>query len=284
MRHFGIPLGLAALVHLLGLWGFPAWRALMIVPAATLFALLAVHDLRYAQGRVLGVLSGNDAPYTAWASAVLLVVSTALPLDWRGAPLWGIGALFAAGFFIAGIPQTWRQRERIDLAHVAWYTPALVAALNAPSTLPYGIRFGFGWAGFVGMAVVMLASAMRVVRDHDPQEMRSPWYGLGGSAVMALWALDALPGQIAYGVFLALCCSAAFWVFSVAHHRGWDSQGAWSNLFSLCSMAAVAIRIQVLPAAAALTVAAAASLALDLWRTTSPLFASRQAFRDTEVI
>ena len=280
MRHFGIPLGLAALAHLMGLWGFAPWRELMVVPAGVLGAFIA-QDVWLALGGGLALHANDDVPYAAWSAAVVLVVSTALPLGHVALDLWCAGAIAAIVFFLLGVPQTWRHRSRMDMAHIAWYTPALIAALDAPHGVNHALRTGFGWFGFAGMGVVIAFSAIRVARGHDPKDMRSPWYGLGGSAVMALWVLDVLPPTAALGACIVLACAWLFWVVSVAIRHGWDAQGAWSNLFSLCSMAAVAIHIHLLPLAAALTVVAVVSLMVDIWRTVSPPSIDR-IFLDTE--
>jgi hypothetical protein len=283
MRHYGIALGLIALAHILGLWGLSDWPWLAAIPVG-LLAFLTLRTTVGADGPLRSLWHSEDAPYASWSAATLVLWSVALHPSVAAARVWWlIGAALSVLFFVAGLPYTWRRRARIDLAHVSWYTPALVAGLDAPQGLNPVIRLGFGWVGFAGMAVVMLWSARRVVRDHDPREMRSPWYGLGGAAVMALWGFAALPGAAATGLFLALCVVALFWLLSVSRHRGWDTQGAWSNLFSLCSMAAVALRVQFVPAAAALTLAALLSFAWDLWRTVAPQVAPTRVFADTEI-
>lgn len=265
MKSYGIALGIIALAHLLGLFGFSDWRWLAIFPVSLLVAF--AWDTFFVEKIQIHVLWGmDDAPYASWSAATLVVWSTALAQSFS-LIVWFVGASLAVLFFVAGVPHTWARRARIDLAHVSWYTPAVVAGLDAPHVLLPAIRQCLGWGGFLGMAVVMLFSAVRMVRGHDPLEMRSPWYGLGGSAVMSLWGFAALPDRIAFAVFLALCAVCVFWVFSVAHHRGWGTQGAWSNLFSLCSMSVAALHVHIRSAALLLGGAAVVSFAWDAART-----------------
>lgn len=266
MRRFGVALGLAALVHLFGLWGATWWRFGMLLPVVALATILL---LEVGRGRrfLLDLFHSDDAPYASWASATIIVASTAVPDARYGWLIWWVGTSLAIAFYVLGVSSAWIARHDIDLAHVAWFTPALVSALDAPSSIWPILRDVLGWLGFIGMTAVVVVSVYRVIREHDPAGMRSPWYGIGGSAVMALWGVDALPRLGAMLCFASMLMMSIFWVVAVAKHQGWGSQGAWSNLFSLCSAAAVAIRVEFMLAAAALTLCAIAAAANDLLHT-----------------
>ena len=277
MRRYGIPLGVIALVHLLGLWGIREWRVLAFFPVA-LLALALLRTASGQDGNWRALASSENAPYAAWTAATLVVFSSALnpPFD---VAVWAASAVLAAVFWIAGLPYIWGRRTRIDLAQIAWFTPALVAALYAPQEVAYALRNSLGWAGFCGMAGVLLLSTWRLLRAHDPIGLRSRWYGAGGSAVMGLWLVDALPRDIAMAIILALCVIACLWIASIFHRHAAKTQGAWSSLFSICSMAALALRLHIGPIAATLTVAALVVALWDAWQTAVETQASRSAAR-----
>jgi hypothetical protein len=243
--------------------------------------MMALSLLRTATGQdgnLRAFASSENAPYVAWTAATLVVFSSALNPPFNVA-VWVGSAALAVAFWIAGLPYIWVRRTRIDLAQIAWFTPALVAALYAPQEVAHTLRNALGWVGFCGMAGVLLLSTWRLLRAHDPVGLRSRWYGAGGSAVMGLWLLDTLPRDTAMAIILALCAIACLWIASIFHRHAGKTQGAWSSLFSVCSMATLALRLHIDPIAVTLTVAALVVALWDAWQTAVETQASRSTAR-----
>lgn len=268
MRRFGPVLGIAALAHLLGLWGVGIPALLLIGIAIIAICVVLAMELKsgpLAFGREL--TRSPDAPYASWLAATVVIISSLMHAGAGVAmAVWSAGAVLSTGFALLGVPSMARDWRDIDLAHIAWFAPLLVAGLDAGPDVVAPLRDAVGWAGFAGMLVVLGASTHRAITHHAPH-MRSPWYAIGGGAIMSLWCVDALKPDAATMIAITLGCAALFWVVRIAQNGGWWSQGAWSNLFSLCSVAALALRLNARPIAVAFTLAACVVALMDVART-----------------
>lgn len=271
MRRFGAVLGIAALAHLLGLWGLGAPSLVLICIAILAMCAVLAHELKSGPAAFLRKLTRSaQAPYASWLAATTVIISSVMHAG-SGVALavWSLGALFSVGFAVLGIWRLAREREGIDLAHIAWFAPLLVAGLDAQPMVAHGLRDGLGWIGFTGMLVVLWASTHRdiVHYAHYEAPMRSPWYAIGGGAIMSLWCVDVLKADPAVMISLALACAALYWMLRISKSGGWWSQGAWSNLFSFCSVAALALHLDARPIAVAFTFAACVVALVDVART-----------------
>lgn len=268
MRRFGPVLGIAALAHLLGLWGLGVPSLLLIGIAIVAICVVLAMELKPGPLAFAHDLTRSpDAPYASWLAATVVIISSLMHAD-AGVALvvWWAGAVLSAGFAVLGVRSMARDWHDIDLAHIAWFAPLLVAGLDAGHGIAASLRDMVGWAGFAGMLIVLWASTHRAITHHAPP-MRSPWYAIGGGAIMSLWCVDALKPDAAMMIAIALGCAALFWVVRIAQNGGWWSQGAWSNLFSLCSVAALALRLDARPIAIAFTLAACVVAMVDMART-----------------
>jgi hypothetical protein len=177
--------------------------------------------------------------------------------------LWRGAAAAAILFFGVGVACLLRRRFRVELAQIAWVTPVLVCALNAPESVPWVWRAALGWAGFAGMALVLGIASVRLLREKDGQ---TPWYGIGAPAVMGLWAHIALPAQSAQIVLAVAAAVMALWTAEVVRHSRKKALKAWSGLFSICSAAALALSLGAVDVGGLFTALAFAVCAIDMRR------------------
>lgn len=268
MRRFGPVLGIAALAHLLGLWGFGAPALLLIgiaiIATCTVLAMeLKTGPMAFAHD----LMRSPDAPYASWLAATVVIISSLIHAGTGVAlAIWSVGVALSGGFAALGVRAIVRDWHDLDLAHIAWFAPLLVAGLDAQPNIAAHLRDAVGWSGFAGMLIVLWASTHRAITHHAPP-MRSPWYAIGGGAIMSLWCVEVLQPGEATMITIALGCAALYWVVRIAQNHGWWSQGAWSNLFSLCSVAALALRLDARPIAVGFTMAACVVALVDVART-----------------
>ena len=269
---FGRPLGLAALGTACLAVGLPWPGHFLLTVSAVLLAWLALQLIRH---RGPDLVQGPNAAYVNWAPATLFLLSTTLP--GRGQLVaWGFAAGVALGLAAVGVCRWWAlaaTRRAVDMAVVAWTIPLTVGSIVAPPSLqvPAGL---LGAVSASASAAVLLLSTWRVVRRRGTHGMRSLWYGVGGSAVLADWAVHVVPAAWLPAALVAFGLTGVFWLGAVLH-AGLRTHGAWSNLFSLCSTGKVLLALQLLIEAKALFALAGLALVLDLRATFGALRATR---------
>lgn len=270
---FGRPLGLAALGTACLAVGLPWLGHALLAVSAGLLAWLALQLIRH---RGPDLVQGANAAYINWGPATLFLLSTALPGPLQPA-IWGFAAGIALGLAAVGACRWWalpEARRAIDMAVVAWTIPLAVGSIVAPPSLAVPALL-LGAVSAMASAVVLLLATWRVLYQHSTEGMRSLWYGVGGSAVLADWAVHVLPLAWLPAVLVTFGMTGLFWLGAV-FHAGLRTHGAWSNLFSLCSTGKVLLALQLLVVAKTLFALAGLALVLDLRTTFGELVAVRQ--------
>lgn len=265
---FGRPLGLTALSVLSQMLGMPVLSHLLLA--------LSVLALLYACWQAKNVVADDvlhnpDTGYAAWIAATISEYSLILsgPLQtW----LW-FASLLLASLFVA----IWLVRlaegtglSTFDPSTVAWPIPWTVCDLTAPAAMKPASHL-FGVIGAVLSAGVLLVAVLRIRKREILNSMRSIWYGVGGCAVLVLWVSKAgLSPPMTDGLIAFFSLMGVAWLMCV-FVVGFSTHGAWSNLFSLCSVAKAMLALGATAPAQAVFAIALATLVVDLRTSTWPM-------------
>lgn len=262
---FGRPLGLVALSTLSLLLGYVSVAELLALCSFAVF-MFAIWQARHVSAD--DFLHNRDIGYASWAPTTIAQYSLLFPGHF-GPAVWFFSLLLASLFV-----SIWALRlaegtgfSTFDPSVVAWSIPWTVCDLTAPVDMR-PVAHVFGTIGVVLSAGVLLVAALRVPKPGALRAMRSLWYGVGGSAVLVMWVAKAgLAPPVTWGLVGFFTVLGAFWLLSV-FYVGLRTHGAWSNLFSLCSVAKALLVLGALEASKGVFAIALATLVLDLRGTT----------------
>jgi len=221
-RGFGAAGGIATLARFLDMARAPAAAVvtLWVVVLVALNVFLCVAHEWPRLGR--HALRHPDLAYLGWGVSALLVIAWTLPTGQLSSGLWWCAVMLGAGLIALAAMYQWQRApgRRIDPGHLGWSGWLLAAAITAPHAVPAGWTHGMMDAGVVACSVVLLGASRTALR-HGLGSVRSPWYALGASASLALWAFD-LGGVVGTPLGWLYVVLGLLWALAILRQREWE--------------------------------------------------------------